>query len=122
RQLVAVYCCDCAVHFRRLRAFQLSLELETMLQASEIKQQILDALVSLFSFFAQRLRNDALQLCRNVPRVTSKWRWLSVAQNRGYDFVSIRSFKWQPTCDHLVNQNTKTEDVGARIQLQAARL
>ena len=93
-----------------------------LLQALEIKQQVLDVLIAFVSVLAQGLRDNAFQLRRNVARITSKWRRLFVAQDGRQDFVCIRAVERQAARDHLVNQNTETEYICARIHLKPARL
>src|SRR5262249_32930573 len=73
-------------------AFQLSFELQTLLQALQIKQQVLNVLIAFISVLAQGLRNDALQLRRDLPRVTSQRRRLFVAGNGRQD-----SFAFTPS-------------------------
>ena len=92
-----------------------------MLEALQIGEQFLCALIALVHLFAQRLGDDPLQHFGSLRCESREWPRL-LLKDRDDDVAGGFAGKRNAASDHLVEQHAQTPDVGARIDSQSARL
>src|SRR5437773_11213607 len=106
----------------RLRgAFQRSLEFHDAKETMERLKQFVCALIPFLALFAQRFADNLLKLGQSVREVIRERRWL-LFKNRRHRFSWRVAGEWRMPRYHFVKDYAETPDIGAFINLRAARL